>query len=332
MLTRRTFGMMLAVLPCAVATSGPVTAESYPTRPIKLIVPQAAGGPTNSLARLIAQQLSAALDEPVVVDNRPGGGLMIGTRAAAAADPDGYTLLFAPPGPLTVSPAISRDLGYDPLKSFVPVALLARSPQILVVTPSLPAKSVHELVAYAKENSGKLNLGIPGFGTQPHLIGEQFKQRTGADIVIVPYKGGLILDLLAGRVQMYFGPASEVLSLVRAGKLRALATLNESRHPDLPDVPTMAEAGYGGFIESFWVGIVAPAGTPARIVAKLNATINQALQSTEIRSGLAKLEAEPSPGSPQQFGAFIAAETQKWMAIAKAAGITADRAAGAGVR
>ena len=130
MLTRRTFGMMLAVLPCAVATSGPVTAESYPTRPIKLIVPQAAGGPTDSLARLIAQQLSAALDEPVVVDNRPGGGLMIGTRAAAAADPDGYTLLFAPPGPLTVSPAISRDLGYDPLKSFVPVALLARSPQI----------------------------------------------------------------------------------------------------------------------------------------------------------------------------------------------------------
>lgn len=320
MLTRRAFVLGLATLPLAGAAGA--AAEPYPTRLIKLILPQPPGGPGDMFARLIAQQMSASLGQPVIVDNRPGGALMIGTSAVAAAKPDGYTLLFVPPGPLTVRPAIAKDLGYDPIKSFAPVALVASSPQILVVSPALPVQSVRELVAYARDNPGVLNLSIPGIGTQPHLIGELFKQRTGVSILTVPYKGSAaVTDLLAGRVQMYFGPAQDLLPHIQIGKLRPLAVLSATRRPELPNVPTMAESGYDGFDVSFWVGIVAPAGTPSDIVARLNAAINAGLASVEMRDRLAKVGADPRPGTPQEFAAFIAAEARQWANVARAAGI-----------
>ncbi len=322
MFIRRIFGMCLATLICAVGTIGPVAAETFPTRPIKLIVPQPPGGPGDIFARLIARQLSATLGQPVIVDNRPGGALMIGTKDVATATPDGYTLLFAPPGPLTVRPAIAQNLGYDPVKSFAPVALVASSPQILVVSATVPVHSVRELVAYARDNPGKVNLGIPGVGTQPHLIGEMFKQRTGVSIVTVPYKGSAaVTDLVAGRVQMYFGPAQDLLAFFSTGKLRPLAVLSSTRRAELPDVPTMAEAGYDGFDVSLWVGIVAPAGTPASIVARLNAAVNAGLASAEVRAHLAELQADARPGTPEDFADFIAAEARKWTDVAKTAGI-----------
>jgi tripartite-type tricarboxylate transporter receptor subunit TctC len=326
MLSRRAFGMMLAMSTCGIGSCGYAIAQSYPTRRIKLIVPAPPGGPSDALARLVTPTVSAALNETVIVDNRPGGGLTIGTRAAAAADADGYTLLLALPGPFTVRPAITKNLGYDPVKSFAAVALVARTPQVLVVAPSVPANSVRDLIRYAKINPGKLNLGIPGVGTQPHLIGELFKQRTDVNIVIVPFKGSATAmpDLLAGRIQMYFEPVPGVLPFIRAGKLRALAILSDKRHAELPDVPTMAEVGYDEFNVSFWGGIVAPAGTPASIVEKLNAVINAGVKSAEMRTNLAAFGAQPSPCTPSEFATFIASEMKKWAAVARSAGLNAE--------
>jgi tripartite-type tricarboxylate transporter receptor subunit TctC len=270
--------------------------------------------------------LSAVLGQPIVVDNRPGAGGTLGAKIAAGADPDGHTLLLTPPGPLTVSPAIRKNLGYDPVESFAPVAFIASSPQVLVVHPSVPANTVDELISHAKVNPGKINLGIPGYGTQGHLVGELFKLRTGAHIVTVPYKGTApgIADLLGGQVQMYFEPTQTIVPLVRAGKLRAVAILSEKRHPQMPDVPTRAEAGFDGFLVSFWTGIIAPAGTSAAVVSRLNTVINDGLQSADLKASLAKLDAEPKPGSPQEFAAFIAAQLQQWAAVVRDAGIKLD--------
>ena len=206
------------------------------------------------------------------------------------------------------------------------MALVARSPQVLVVHPSVPATSVEELIAYARANPGKLNLGIPGYGTQGHLVGELFKSRTAVNIITVPYKGtaGGIADLVAGQVQMYFEPTPMVLPLAQAGKLRPLAILSESRHPQLPDVPTMAEIGFDGFLVSFWTGVVAPAGTSATIISRLNSVINDGLKSAEMQASLAKLGAEPKPGSPQEFATFIAAQLQQWTAVVRDASIKLD--------
>jgi tripartite-type tricarboxylate transporter receptor subunit TctC len=318
----------------AVLTAGGFTAtasclaaaEPYPTRPIKMIVGQPPGGPTDTIARLVSERLSAVLGQPVIVDNRPGAGATLGTKVVASAEADGYTLLLSPPGPLTVSPAIKRNLGYDPVRSFAPVALIGHSPQILVVHPSVPATSVDELVVYAKAHPGKLNLGIPGYGTQVHLVGELFKLRTGVIITTVPYKGtaGGISDVVAGQVQMYFEPTPLVLPLAQAGKLRPLAILSERRHPQMSDVPTMAELGFGDFLVSYWAGVLAPANAPALIVGRLNGVINESLKSGEMQASLAKLDVEPKPGSPQEFATFIAAEAHKWTDVAKAAGVSMD--------
>jgi tripartite-type tricarboxylate transporter receptor subunit TctC len=219
-------------------------AQSYPTRPIKMILPFPPGGPIDTMGRLVAQQMSASLGQNVYIENRAGGGSSIGMRAAATADPDGYTLLFASSGPLAITPALYKNLDYDPNKNFAPVATVSSGPMVLVVPPTLPVKSVQELVAYAKANPGKLNYGAT-IGTPPHLAWGQFTMLTGTDIVYVPYKGAeaAFTDLVAGQIQMNFDATGSLLPLIREGKLKALAVSSTSRNPDLPDVPTMVESG-----------------------------------------------------------------------------------------
>lgn len=321
---RRDFLTAAAAL--GVCSAVPALAQSYPSRPIRLIVGFPPGGPTDTVARVAGDRLSSALGQPVVIDNRPGGaGGTVGIRAGATAAPDGYTLLAGVPG-MTVSPAIYKNVGYDPIKSFTPVALVASSRQLLVVNAKTPARTVEELVAYAKANPGKVHFGSPGYATLGHLSGELFKLQTGVDIVHVPYRGSAaaINDLLAGQIQMQFDAGPTVLQLIEAGKFRALAVTSEGRDPRVPDVPNMIESGFPGFVTSYWNGLVAPAGMPESIVNTLNAAINEGLRSPEMQLSLAKVGMEPTIASPQDFAALIAAETQKWAAVVKAAGIKVD--------
>src|SRR5262249_14279374 len=323
---RRGFLAGAAALGVGIAFVVPSFAQSYPTRPIKMIVGFPPGGPTDIVARVAGEQLSLSLGQPVIIDNRPGGaGGTTGLKAAATAAPDGYTLLSATPA-MTISPAIYKNVGYDPIRSFTPVAMVGSSSLIMVVNASVPAKSVPELVDYAKANPGKVHFGSPGFGTQVHLFGEFFKLRTGVDIVHVIYRGSApaINDLLAGQIHIILDAGPTVLPLIDAGKLRALAVTGEGRHPNLPTVPTMIESGFGGVVIRYWNGVVAPAGTPDGIVSKLNAAINDGLKSPDMQASLATVGLEPSPMATHTFAAFIAAETQRGAAIVKEAGIKVD--------
>lgn len=296
-------------------------AQTYPARPIKMVVPFAPGG-ADVMARLVADRITAALGQPVVIENRPGGaGGTVGTKSVATAEPDGYTLTLASPGPITVAPAVYRNLDYDPIKQLAPVAIIARSPFVLVVNPEVPAKSVSELVAYSKANPGKINFVSPGFGTSSHLFGELLKLKTGALMVHIPYRGATpaIVDLVAGQVQVFFDNVRNLQSHIQAGKLRALAVTSETRNPDMPDLPTMAEAGIDGFVGFYWNGVMAPAGTPATIIERLNTVINNGMKSPEMRGSVLKLGMEPKIGSPQDFADLLAAETAHWKGVVRAA-------------
>ena len=302
-------------------------AAAYPSRPIKIVIPFGPGGPTEFILRLIADRLTAMLGQAVVVENRPGGaGGTVGAKSVAVAEPDGYTLLFSSPGPLVTAAAIYKNLDYDPIKSFAPIAMVIYAPQMLAVHPSMPVNSLPELVAYAKANPGKITFGSSGHGTQPHLLGEMLKVMAGVDIVHVPYRGAgrSVTDVLAGQVQMIFETTAILLPHVESGKLRALAVAAEARSPLLPGVPTTAENGYPKLIASFWSGLLAPAGTPAAIVEKLNGAVNDILKSKEAQAGLARLSAEAKIGSPQDFAAFIATEAPRWAAIANETGVKVD--------
>ena len=315
----------LALGPFAAGTT--TVAQPYPNKPIRIVAPFPAGGPTDGAARLIADRLSASLGQTIVVENRPGGaGGTVGVKSVASADPDGYTILFTPPGPLVSAPAIFKNVGYDPAKAFAPVAAIFSSPQILVVNPNVPAKSMRELVAHAKANPGKVSYASPGFGTQPHLLGEMLKLNTGVNMVHVPYKGSapVLVDLIAGQVQVFFDAASFLLPHVASGKLRVLAVADERRLPQLPDTPTTVEAGFGKLQASYWVGVLVPAGTPAAIVTRLNTAINEVITSKAMVETLVKLTARARPGTPQDFAAFIAAESKKWSETITAANIRAD--------
>jgi tripartite-type tricarboxylate transporter receptor subunit TctC len=271
--------------------------------------------------------LSVSLNQPVIVENRAGGaGGTVGTRAFANANPDGYTLLFIPPAPLVTAPLIYKNLGYDPVRSFAPVAMVFSVPQMLAINPTLPVKSMEQLVSHAKANPGKISFASPGFGTQPHLLGEMLKLMTRINIVHVPYKGPAqaITDLLAGHVQMYFDTLALFLPYIEAGKLTALAVADVTRSPQLPAVPTTAESGFATLQSTFWAGVVAPAGTSPSIVSRLNAAINEILKSPELEANLAKINAKPKIGSPEDFASFMAAETQKWTKVISSAGIRAD--------
>ena len=296
-------------------------AQPYPSRPIKVIVPYTPGSPVDVLARVVTQHVSARLGKTIVLDNRPGAGTTIGTKAAASADPDGYTLLIAATS-FIISASIYPQLDYDPIKSFAAVAMLANSPQVLVIAPSIPARTVAQFVAHAKANPGKLNFGY-GLGTLPHILGESFKVMTGSQIVSIPYKGGAqaIADMLGGRIDMNFGTQATLLPLIREGKVRALAVTTAARATAMPEVPTMTESGLPQLTLGFSAGILAPAGTPADIVNKLNAEFNHAMRTAELTAAMAKLGFEPKIWSPAQYAAFLAEEMQRWPPIVKAAGI-----------
>ncbi len=327
MITRRIFLSALATTGFGLNAIGQATAQTYPNRAIKVIVPFPPGGPTDVMARLVADKLSSILGQSVIVESRPGGaGGTIGAKMVANADPDGYTLLLANVGTLTISPAIYKNLDYEPLKSFVPVALVASSPQVLVVNPKLAVNSLAELIAYVKSNPGTISYASPGSGTQPHLLGELLKSIAGIDILHVPYRGSApaITDLLAGQPQMMFDTMWSLLPHIEGGKLKPLVVTNEKRTPELPAVPTVIEAGFPQLEAAVWAGIVAPAATPPAIIDKLNSAINDSLKLADTQASLKKLGTETKIGSPQNFAAFMAAETKKWAAVVKAAGIKPD--------
>ena len=277
-----TLGVVVAAISCGWFAVEPASAQTYPTRLIKMILPYPPGGPTDVTARMIAEQLSSALGQPVIVENRPGGaGGTVGAKVVATAEADGYTLLYSAPGPLVTAPAIYKNVGYDPAKDFAPIATIFSSPQMLAVHPAVPVTSMRELIAHAKANPGKISYASPGFGTQPHLLGEMFSRVAGINIVTC-YRGAApaVTDLLAGQVQMYFENIATLLPHVEAAKLRALAMADARRHPQLPDVPTTIEIGFPSLQVTYWAGMLAPAGTPAAIVDKLNAAINNILSQT----------------------------------------------------
>jgi tripartite-type tricarboxylate transporter receptor subunit TctC len=322
---RRRRGDVVALLLAALLATA-AHAQPYPSRPVRLIVPFPPGGSTDILSRALAQKLSEGLAQPVVIDNRPGAGGSIGSEAAAKAAPDGYTLVMGQLGPLAVSPAIYKNLPYDPVKSFAPVSLMAIVPSVLVVNPQVPAASAAELIAYARANPGKLTYGSAGSGSTSHLTTEYFKLATGTDILHVPYKGvgPMLTDLISGQLSMGINGAPAVMPHVNSGRLRALAVTGLTRLPSLPQIPTLDESGVKGFDASGWYGILAPAGTSREIVMKLNAEIRRIMQTPELRARLDNEGAIPAAGSPEEFAAFIVSEIARWGAVLKRAGIEAQ--------
>jgi tripartite-type tricarboxylate transporter receptor subunit TctC len=314
--------LLLSLAVCLAAAGGPrAEAQSYPTRPIKLILPYTAGSPNDVLARLIAPHLSARLGQTVIVDNRPGGGTMIGVGAVTAAEPDGYTLLFSNSPSHLIAPVVNHNLAYDPLKDFVPIATVGTSSNVIVIGNNLPATNVKEFVAHAKANPGKLNFGF-GQGTLPQLVGEMFKHAAGIDIANVPYKGGAqaVTDLLGGRIDLNIGTAATLLPLHRSGKVRMIGYTGTARHVDMPDIPTMSESGYPAVTSVTYYGLFGRADLPAEIVTRVNHEVNEALKSAELRQSLAKVGFEPKAFSPPALADLLAAETRRWTAIVKATG------------
>src|SRR3954469_385020 len=318
MLPRR---LLLATIVSIGLGLAPAAAQTYPTKPIKMIVPYTPGSPVDVLARVVTQALSARLGQPIVIDNRPGAGTTIGTKIAAESAPDGYTLVIAATS-FIIAASLYPKLDYDPIKSFAPVAMFAVAPQTLVIAPSVPAHTVPEFVAYAKANPGKLNFGF-GLGTLPQILGESFKAVTSTDIASIPYKGGAqaITDMLGGHIHMNFGTQATLLPLIREGKVRALAVTTATRARDLPDVPTMAESGLPQLSLTFSAGLLAPAGTPADIVHKLNFETNEAMKTPELTASMAKLGFEPQIWPTENYAAFLAEEMRRWPPIVKAAGV-----------
>ena len=299
-------------------------AATFPDHPIKLIVPFGPGGPPDVAARIIGAYLSDHLG-PMVVENHIGAGGTIASRMVAASPPDGYTLLAATAGALAISPQLYKDAGIDPVKSFAAVALVSSAPLVIAVNPSIPAHSIKELIAYAKANPGKLNYGA-AIGTPPHMSGEMFKHITGTNIVFVPYKTAsqATIDVLAGQMNMTFEGTTAIMPHIKSAEVRALAVTSPTRIPEIPDVPTMDELGYAGMPPDSWQGIVAPAGTPAGIIAKINAVVNEGLATPELRNQITRLGGEPQPKSVQDFAAYIAAQYKRWGEVIRITGVTLD--------
>jgi tripartite-type tricarboxylate transporter receptor subunit TctC len=323
----RALGMIAiaAVACCITGLSATAVAQSFPDQPIRLYVPAAPGGPTDIPARLVSQILPK-LGQPGVVENKPGAGGAIAARFVANATPDGYSLLVGNTSVLAVYPAVSASAGYDPTKAFAAVAKVSESYQILVLNPTLPFKTISELVTYAKANPGKLTFAHTGPGGLPHLTGELFKSLAGVDILGVSYKSGgeSVTAVLGHQVDMTFESITILLPLIRDGKVRALAITSRERTQLAPDLPTMIEAGVPDYEVTTFNGIVAPAGTSAAVVSQLNKAINEGLQTPENKDAIAHLGAISNPGSAQDFAAFIAAQHRKWLQVAKSAHISID--------
>src|SRR5262245_40250309 len=309
-----------------VVVAGNAATDTYPAKAIKIISPFSAGSPPDALGRLVAQQLTASLGQSVVIENRPGAGTTIGTKAGAMADPDGYTLVQVNAA-LSYAPVLYPNPGDDPLKCFPPVASLASWTHVLVAHPNVAANTLQELVAYAKANPGQLSIGSP-LGNPPHVLAEMLKMATGADFNSVPYRQNpqLVTDLLAGRIQLYFSAGEPMISMINEGKLKAYAMTGVRRDTALPNVPTMAEAGLPQltFNASDWTGILAPAGTRADLIGRLNVAINDGLKSAEVKAGLVKLGWEAQISTPAEFATFLAADSEKWPPIVRASGLKGD--------
>jgi tripartite-type tricarboxylate transporter receptor subunit TctC len=323
-ISRRAALAMTMALACAAA--GPsFAADAYPAKPIRLIVPFPPGGGTDAIARDVANELTTTLKWNFVVENRPGSGGNIGVDAAAKSAPDGYTIVLGQTSNLAINPTLYGHLPYDPLKDLTPVALVASAPLVFVVKADSPYKNLADLVAAAKAKPGSLNFASPGNGTVTHLTGELLQKEAGVTFTHVPYKGGsmALTDLLGGRIQIYAGSVPTLLGHIKSGQLRAIVVTSAQRDPNLPQVPTVGET-YKGFEAVTWFGFVAPAGTPQPIVAKLNAEINKALKTPELKKRLNDEGATVLGGSPEQFGALIKSEIAKWAPVVKASGAHID--------
>jgi tripartite-type tricarboxylate transporter receptor subunit TctC len=301
----------------------PAYAQTYPNRAITLVIPFAPGGSTSIVGRGIADKMSELLGEKVVVDNRPGAGGTVGTKAVAKSDPDGYTIVLGYTGTLAIGPSLYKNAGYDPRKDFAPIGLIGNAPNSLVVHPSFPARTIAELVAYAKANPGKVNFGSAGAGTVSHITGEYFAASAGIKLVHIPYKGTgpALTDLLGGHIPMAFAPIPASHPNVSAGLLRALAVTSTTRSSLMPDVPTIAESVLPGFDASLYYGLAAPAGTPRPIIDRLNKELRAALASDEVKKQLTQDGTEITPGSPEDYAAFIDKDEKKWSQLVKASGV-----------
>ena len=309
---------VLGAVPCA-------NAQPYPSRPVRVIVAFTAGGTTDILARSIGAQLAERWGQPFVIENRPGAGGNIGTELAVRAAPDGYTLIVNSVGPIAVNPSLYRKLDFNPLTDLVPIVQIAEVPNVLVVHPSMPVKSLAEFVAYAKANPGKLSYGSTGIGTSSHLSGFLLAQRAGFDAVHIPYKGADALnDLLAGRLQFMFATIPSVIGHIRADKVRPLAVTSVSRSRSLPDVPTVADSGYPGFAAGSWFGFFAPKGTPEAVIAQINTGVNEAIAVPAIAQQLVREGADPAGGTPAQFREFVQREYEKWRVVVRESGAAVE--------
>jgi tripartite-type tricarboxylate transporter receptor subunit TctC len=320
----RSIRVFALALVAALVAAGGVRAADYPTRPVKWIVPYPPGGTTDVLARVVAQWLSDKMGQPFVVDNRAGGGNNIGTEAALHSPPDGYTMLLVNPAN-GINATLYKNLSFNFIREVAPVAGLVRTPNVMEVTNSLPARTVAEFIAYCKANPGKINMASSGSGTSVHLSGELFKAMTGCDMVHVPYKGAgpALTDLIGGQVQVMFDNLPSSIGHIKSGKLRAVAVTSEQRSASLPDVPTVAET-VKGYEATAWFGIGMPKNTPREIIEKVNAEVNRALADPKMLERLAELGGKPIAGTPEDFGKVIAAETAKWEKVVIASGAKAE--------
>jgi len=323
--TRRAVSAALLALGGLAVSPGPLHAQTFPERPIKIVVPFPAGGPTDVAARLIAHALSVKLGQPVIVENVTGAGGRIGAKAVAHANPDGYTLLLGGTNVNALLGSLYANLGFDPIGSFAPVAAICVDSMALAVNPRVTANSVQELIAYAKTNPGKLRFGAPT-GIYTHFAGEYFKVRTGTDIQFVPYRGGApaITDVIGGHIDMVFNPKSSLLTHFQEGTLKALAVTSEQRWPELPQVPTMTEAGVTGFPTEVWFGLLAPAGTAPAIIQRLNRATNESLASAEVIANLDKLGVQARGGSPDSLATALLDQARTWRTVIEATGIKVE--------
>jgi tripartite-type tricarboxylate transporter receptor subunit TctC len=322
----RRLALMLP-LACAVcAAAFEAAAQNYPARPVRLVVPQAPGSASDTIARIVAAELTPQIKQQIVVDNRPGGALTIGMDIVAKSAPDGYTLAYAPVGALAIGPNMVSKVPYNVLKDFQPIAQIASNQMLLAASPKHPFKTVREVIEYAKQNPGKLSNASSGNGTPGHVGFELFKLLAGVQIVHVPYKGGAagIADLISGQVHLMMESLNSATPHAKAGRIRALGVSGSQRSPALPDVPTIAEAGLPGYEATTWNGIVAPAGVPKHVVATLNAAINKTLATASLREKFAAIGAEPVIGTPEQFAALVKSEYAKWGDVIRRAGAKID--------
>jgi tripartite-type tricarboxylate transporter receptor subunit TctC len=318
--------LLSAALAAALAAAAPAWAQDYPHRPITLIVPFPPGGSTTIVGRIVADKMSEALGQQIIVDNRAGAGGTVGSKAAARSTPDGYTILLGYTGTLAIGPSLYANVGYDPRRDFEPIGRIGTAPNTLVVHPSFQVRSVAELIAYSKSNPGKVNYGSAGVGTVSHVCGEYFATAAGIKLTHIPYKGTgpAITDLLGGHIPMAFAPIPATHENAKNGNLRMLAVTSAERSTLVPEVPTIAESGVAGFEAVLRYGLVAPAGTPRAIIDRLNKELKAALASDELRRRLAIEGAEPLPSSPEEYGADIDREETQWAKVVKASGARAE--------